>query len=99
MENKSAADILDELTKDKIVEKLGFVPKEIKVGADGEKGAATGSKILYIATNTKKIWLDNAEGTWLQVGGQDTIAWSNVTGKPSVFPHLWQQKPGWVVSK
>lgn len=86
VENKSAADILDELTKDKIVEKLGFVPKEIKVGADGEKGAATGSKILYIATDTKKIWLDNAEGTWLQVGGQDTIAWSNVTGKPSVFP-------------
>lgn len=85
VENKSAADILDELTKDKIVEKLGFVPKEIKVGADGEKGAATGSKILYIATNTKKIWLDNAEGTWLQVGGQDTIAWSNVTEKPSTF--------------
>lgn len=86
VENKSAADILDELTKDKIVEKLGFVPKEIKVGADGEKGAATGSKILYIATNTKKIWLDNAEGTWLQVGGQDTIAWSSITGKPSTFP-------------
>ena len=85
VENKSAADILDELTKDKIVEKLGFVPKEIKGGADGEKGAATGSKILYIATDTKKIWLDNAEGTWLQVGGQDTIAWSNVTEKPSTF--------------
>ena len=99
VENKSAADILDELTKDKIVEKLGFVPKEIKVGADGEKGAATGSKILYIATDTKKIWLDNAEGTWLQVGGQDTIAWSNVTGKPSVFPPPVATKPGWVVSK
>lgn len=85
VENKSAADILDELTKDKIVEKLGFVPKEIKIGADGEKGAATGSKILYIATDTKRIWLDNATNTWLQVGGQDTIAWSSVTGKPSTF--------------
>lgn len=86
VENKSAADILNELTKGKIIEKLGFTPREIKEGTDGEKGTATGSKILYIATDTKKIWLDNAEGTWLQVGGQDTISWSNITGKPSVFP-------------
>ncbi|MEI3175635.1 MAG: hypothetical protein V8S96_03645 [Lachnospiraceae bacterium] len=85
VENKSAATILNELTKAKIVEKLGFTPREIKVGADADKGTATGSKILYIATDTKKIWLDNAANTWLQVGGQDTIAWENVTGKPSTF--------------
>lgn len=85
VENKSAATILNELTKAKIVEKLGFTPREIKVGTDADKGTATGSKILYIATDTKKIWLDNAANTWLQVGGQDTIAWENVTGKPSTF--------------
>ena len=85
VENKSAATILNELTKAKIVEKLGFTPREIKAGADADKGTATGSKILYIATDTKKILLDNAANTWLQVGGQDTIAWENVTGKPSTF--------------
>ena len=55
------------------------------MGADAAKGTATGSKNLYIATDTKKIWLDNAANTWLQVGGQDTIAWANITGKPSTF--------------
>lgn len=85
VENKSAATILNELTAAKIAEKLGFVPREIKVGADSAKGTATGSKIVYIATDTKKIWLDNASGAWLQVGGQDTISWGNVTGKPSTY--------------
>lgn len=85
VENKSAATILNELTKAKIVEKLGFTPKQIDVGLDSDKGTATGSKRMYIATDTKKIWLDNASGVWLQAGGQDTISWSNVTGKPSAF--------------
>lgn len=86
VENKSAATILNELTKAKIAEKLGFTPTKITVGPDADKGTASGSKALYIATDTKKIWLDNAANAWLQVGGQDTIAWGNVTGKPSTFP-------------
>lgn len=85
VENKSAATILNELTKTKIVEKLGFTPTKITVGLDADKGTATGSKALYIATDTKKIWLDNAANAWLQVGGQDTIAWAKVTDKPSTF--------------
>ncbi len=85
VENKSSATILNELTSAKIAEKLGFTPRNIKVGADADKGTASGSKIVYIATDTKKIWLDNASGEWLQVGGQDTIAWGNVTGKPTTF--------------
>jgi hypothetical protein len=85
-ENKSAAEILDGLTAEKVAEKLGFSPKKITVGLDADKGTATGSAAVYIASDTKKIWLDQAAGTWLQVGGQDTIAWNNVTGKPSVFP-------------
>lgn len=85
VENKSASEILNELTKSIISEKLGFTPREIKVGTDSGKGTATGSKILYIATDTKKIWLDNASGSWLQVGGQDTIAWEKITGKPSTY--------------
>lgn len=85
VENKSAATILNELTKTKIVEKLGFTPTKITVGLDADKGTATGSKALYIATDTKKIWLDNAANAWLQVGGQDTITWAKVTDKPSTF--------------
>lgn len=68
------------------MEKLGFTPTNITVGLDADKGTASGSKALYIATDTKKIWLDNAANTWLQVGGQDTITWGNVTEKPSTFP-------------
>lgn len=73
------------LTVSGITEVLGFTPKQIDVGTDEDKGTATGSKKLYVATDTKKIWLDNAQNTWLQVGGQDTIAWMNITGKPSTF--------------
>lgn len=73
------------LTVSGITEVLGFTPKQIDVGTDEDKGTATGSKKLYVATDTKKIWLDNAQNTWLQVGGQDTIAWTNITGKPSTF--------------
>ncbi|MCB7306193.1 phage tail protein [Bariatricus massiliensis] len=85
VENKSSATILNELTKAKIVEKLGFTPAQINIGADADKGTATGSKIVYIAADTKKIWLDNAANAWVQVGGQDTIAWGSITGKPSTF--------------
>lgn len=73
------------LTAAAIKAALGFAPTNIKFGADSSKGSATGSKAVYIATDTKKIYLDNASGSWLQVGGQDSIAWSKVTGKPSTF--------------
>ena len=59
VENKSAATILNELTKAKIVEKLGFTPTKITVGLDADKGTASGSKALYIATDTKKIWFSS----------------------------------------
>lgn len=78
-------DALIALTKGTIQTALGFLPREIRVGKDTEKGTATGSKILYIATDTKKIWLDHAADTWVQVGGQDTISWTNITEKPSTF--------------
>lgn len=73
------------LTAAAIKAALGFAPTNIKFGADSSKGSATGSKAVYIATDTKKIYLDNASGSWLQVGGQDSIAWGKVTGKPSTF--------------
>lgn len=86
VENKSATTILNELTKSNINKALGFTPKEIKFGIEANKGTATGSQIVYIATDSKKIWLDYASGSWVQVGGQDTLDWSNITNKPSTFP-------------
>lgn len=86
VENKSSATIRGELTTANISNALGFTPKKILEGVEGERPTASGSMILYIATDTKKIWLDTAANTWLQVGGQDTIAWGSVTGKPSTFP-------------
>lgn len=86
VENKSATTILNELTKSNINKALGFTPKEIKFGIEANKGTATGSQILYIAKDSKKLWFDYANGSWVQVGGQDTLDWSNITNKPSTFP-------------
>ena len=86
VENKSSATILNELTKSNINKALGFTPRDRKVGLESAKGTATGSQIVYIATDSKKIWLDYANGSWVQVGGQDTLDWSNITNKPSTFP-------------
>ena len=85
VENKSASTILGELTKTNINKALGFTPRDIRVGLEPNKGTATGSQIVYIATDSKKIWLDYASGSWVQVGGQDTLDWSNITNKPSTF--------------
>ncbi|NWK11312.1 hypothetical protein [Clostridium cadaveris] len=86
VENKSAATILNELTKSNINKALGFIPRDVRIGLESAKGTATGSQIVYIATDSKKIWLDYASGSWVQIGGQDTLDWSNITNKPSTFP-------------
>lgn len=86
VENKSSATIRGEITTSDINKALGFTPRDARVGLESGKGTATGSQIVYIATDTKKIWLDYASGSWVQVGGQDTIAWGSVTGKPTTFP-------------
>lgn len=85
VENKSSATIRGELTTANINKALGFIPRDIKVGLESAKGTATGSQIVYIATDSKKIWLDYASGSWVQVGGHDTLDWSNITNKPSTF--------------
>lgn len=38
---------------------------------------------MLFETDTKKIYLDNGTSR-LQVGGQDSIPWANVTGKPTI---------------
>lgn len=86
VENKSSATILNDLTKANINKALGFTPRDVRIGLESNKGAATGSQIVYIATDSKKIWLDYASSSWVQIGGQDTLDWSNITNKPSTFP-------------
>lgn len=86
VENKSSATIRGELTKSNINKALGFIPRDVRIGLESAKGTATGSQIVYIATDSKKIWLDYASGSWVQIGGQDTLDWSNITNKPSTFP-------------
>lgn len=85
VENKSSAAIRGELTTADINKALGFTPKSILEGLESARPAATGSLRVYIATDTKKIWYDQGASNWLQIGGQDTIAWGNVTSKPSTF--------------
>ncbi|MCQ2010538.1 hypothetical protein NOM01_10975 [Sporolactobacillus sp. STSJ-5] len=66
------------------IKNLGNVPS-FQSGLDASKSSATGSKAVYFATDTKKIYQDTATGTWTQLGGQDTLAWGSITGKPSTF--------------
>lgn len=85
VENKNSETIRGELVTADISKALGFTPKNILEGLESARPSATGSLRVYIATDTKKIWYDQGTNNWLQVGGQDTIAWGNVTGKPNTF--------------
>lgn len=85
VENKSSATIRGELTTADINKALGFTPKNILEGLESARPSATGSLRVYIATDTKKIFYDQGANNWLQIGGQDTIAWNNVTSKPGTF--------------
>lgn len=60
----------------------GSVP-EIRSGLEANKPTATGSKLVYLSTDIKKIWQDTASGIWTQMGGQDTVDWSSLTNIPT----------------
>lgn len=78
-------DISMVLSTTTITNALGFTPKKITQGVEASRPAATGSLAVYIATDTKKIYFDQGTNTWLQIGGQDNIAWDNVLNKPTTF--------------
>ncbi|MFC3749254.1 hypothetical protein [Paenibacillus sp. GCM10012306] len=82
VENKSSATIRAELSTTDVNAALGFIPTKTTSGNDASKPTATGSKAMYIAVDTGKIYLDNASGTWLLVGGGGTVNWSSLTGTP-----------------
>lgn len=92
VENKTSATIRSEITSSNITTALGFTPvknggsvPELKTGIESARGVATGSGLVYFATDTKKIWKDTASGTWTQMGGQDSVDWSAITNKPTEF--------------
>ena len=85
VENKTSATIRSEITSANINTALGFTPKKIIEGLESARPVASGTLIVYIATDTKKIYFDQGVSNWVQIGGQDTIDWGNVTGKPSTF--------------
>jgi Phage tail fibre repeat len=82
--NKAVLDAIEAAYTTAEKNKLSGLP-EIRQGLEADRPAATGSGMIYFATDTKKIWKDTANGVWTQMGGQDTIDWSAVTGKPSTF--------------
>ena len=86
VENKSSATIRSEITKANVTNGLGFTPikdggntPEIKSGLQAAKPSATGSGLLYLETDTGKIWKDTAAGKWTQMGGQELPIASNTT--------------------
>jgi hypothetical protein len=82
--NKAILDAIEAAYTTAEKNKLAGIP-EIRQGLESDRPAATGSGLLYFAIDTKKIWKDTAPNTWTQMGGQDTIDWSAVTGKPTTF--------------
>lgn len=82
--NKAVLDAIEAAYTAAEKNKLAGLP-EIKQGLEADRPSATGSGMVYFATDTKKIYKDTATNTWTQMGGQDTIDWSAITGKPSTF--------------
>lgn len=85
VDNKSSATIRAELNTTDVSNALGFTPTKVTSGNDSAKPTATGSKALYVAVDTGKIYLDNTAGTWLLIGGGGTVAWSSLTGIPTTL--------------
>ncbi len=96
VENKSSATIRGELTSGNVTTALGFTPvknggstPELKAGTEATRPAATGSGMVYFATDTQKIWKDTAASTWTQMGGQDLpIASPTILGGIKVGANL-----------
>jgi hypothetical protein len=82
--NKAVLDAIEAAYTTAEKNKLAGLP-EIRQGLEADRPTATGSGMVYFATDTKKIWKDTANGVWTQMGGQDTIDWSAITGKPTTF--------------
>ena len=96
VENKSSAAIRGETTSTNVTTALGFTPvknggntPEIRAGLENARPTATGSGLIYFATDTKKIWKDTAANIWTQMGGQDTpIATSTILGLIKIGANL-----------
>lgn len=103
VENKTSATIRSELTSVNVTTALGYSPikgvgvPEVRSGLESARPVASNSSLVYLAIDTKKIYQDT--GSWVQLGGQDTVAWADMTGKPSTFApsahtHLWADVTG-----
>jgi hypothetical protein len=80
VENKSSATIRGEITSANITSALTYTPiknggstPEIRQGTESAFPLATGTGLLFIATDTGKMYKDIASGTWKQIGGQEEI--------------------------
>ena len=80
MDNKSSATIRGELTKANVTNGLGYTPikdggvPEVQVGLESGKPTATGSGLLYVATDSQRLWHDDAVSKeWIMLGGSSLI--------------------------
>ena len=80
VENKSSATIRGELTKANVTSGLGYSPikdsgvPEVRSGLESGKPTATGSGLLYIATDSRRIWHDDTVSKeWIMLGGSSLV--------------------------
>lgn len=58
---------------------------ELITDNESAKPTASATGRLFFAKDTKRIWQDLGNA-WQIIGGQDTMPWDSITGKPSTFP-------------
>jgi len=78
VENKSSTTIRGEITKANVTTALGYTPikdggntPELRSGTESTRPTATGSGLIYFATDTGKIYKDIGSNQWSKMGGQD----------------------------
>lgn len=76
VENKSSETIRSEITATNVTNALGYTPvksggvPEVRKGLESQKPDPSGSGLLYVSTDVKKIWFDNGD-EWIMLGGGD----------------------------
>jgi hypothetical protein len=78
VDNKSSSTIRSELTSSNVTTALGFTPVKnsgttsaLIDGLEANIPAATGSGVMYLCTDSGKMFKDISSGVWKPMGGQD----------------------------
>ena len=93
VENKSAADILDELTNQKIVSKLGYTPQDASTAFSGKYEDLEGTPDIPDSTqdvSNLKTRVSAIEADYTKHADLFSKKYADLTDVPSKFPTSWE---------